>query len=605
MGGSVRKTAGLRLSAKFSGLCGAAAVAALLAGCSSDVSRFNYPAFGLTAQNPQDKPTPSEPIYGDASPAHAEGYSPAGAPPPNYNNSNYGDNGQQSPRYIYRGPASASPNGGVVPNYGAPGYAYNGAPGGFGTVQGQPESYHPERLASNGQTAYITAPANGLPTTTNFGSPAAQPGFGARPTVLPPLGSNAIPVRPHRPQPGELVEVMPGETLYQFARRNGVSISALMQANNMRSPMVQGGEKLLIPGKGGRSILPPTASFSPVAPAASSVATTVPAAAAPSAFATPAATAAVAGPGDNPDGSYTVRAGDSVYGIARKHNVRPEDIMAANGITDVTKVKFGQVLKMPASPGVLKPLASALAHGKSTAAPATRLASLQPLPGKAAMGGVPVMSDAVQDGIPDGTSAASEDGDTTMAPGASAPMAPAKSGFKTANLSPAKPAKLAARKGPIDPASAPLASAAVDAAAGSDSGGQTADVPSDGRFRWPVRGRIIGKFGPAGKAGQQNEGIDLAVPLGTEVHAAENGVVAYAGDELKGYGKLVLIRHADNWVTAYAHNDELLVKRGDQIRRGQVIAKAGKSGGIDQPLLHFELRKGSQPVDPMPHMASN
>ena len=94
-------------------------------------------------------------------------------------------------------------------------------------------------------------------------------------------------------------------------------------------------------------------------------------------------------------------------------------------------------------------------------------------------------------------------------------------------------------------------------------------------------------------------------PMGTEVHAAENGVVAYSGDELKGYGKLILIRHADNWVSAYAHNDELLVKRGDSIRRGQIIAKTGKSGGVDQPLLHFELRKGSQPVDPMPHMASN
>jgi murein DD-endopeptidase MepM/ murein hydrolase activator NlpD len=74
---------------------------------------------------------------------------------------------------------------------------------------------------------------------------------------------------------------------------------------------------------------------------------------------------------------------------------------------------------------------------------------------------------------------------------------------------------------------------------------------------------------------------------------------------LKGYGKLVLIRHADNWVTAYAHNSEILVKRGDSIRRGQVIAKAGNTGSVEQPQLHFELRKGSEPVDPMPHMASN
>ena len=105
--------------------------------------------------------------------------------------------------------------------------------------------------------------------------------------------------------------------------------------------------------------------------------------------------------------------------------------------------------------------------------------------------------------------------------------------------------------------------------------------------------------------GSRNEGINVAVPLGTEVHAAEAGVVAYAGDELKGYGKLVLIRHADNWVSAYAHNEEIIVKRGQQIERGQVIAKAGKTGAVDQPQIHFELRKGSQPVDPLPHLASN
>ena len=80
--------------------------------------------------------------------------------------------------------------------------------------------------------------------------------------------------------------------------------------------------------------------------------------------------------------------------------------------------------------------------------------------------------------------------------------------------------------------------------------------------------------------------------------AAENGVVAYAGDELKGYGNLVLIRHSNNWVSAYAHNEEILVKRGDQVRRGQVIAKAGRTGQVNQPQLHFELRKGSRPVDP-------
>ena len=77
-------------------------------------------------------------------------------------------------------------------------------------------------------------------------------------------------------------------------------------------------------------------------------------------------------------------------------------------------------------------------------------------------------------------------------------------------------------------------------------------------------------------------------------------MVAYAGNELKGFGNLILIRHEGGWVTAYAHNDELLVARGDRIRRGQAIAKAGKTGNVDQPTLHFEVRQGSKPVDPLP-----
>ncbi len=121
------------------------------------------------------------------------------------------------------------------------------------------------------------------------------------------------------------------------------------------------------------------------------------------------------------------------------------------------------------------------------------------------------------------------------------------------------------------------------------------------RFRWPVRGKVIQPFGTRSD-GTHNDGINLAVPTGAKVQAAEGGIVAYAGSELQGYGKLVLIRHDNNWVTAYAHNKDLLVRRGDRIKRGQVIAKAGRSGGVDQPQLHFELRKGSKPVNPIPHM---
>jgi murein DD-endopeptidase MepM/ murein hydrolase activator NlpD len=121
-------------------------------------------------------------------------------------------------------------------------------------------------------------------------------------------------------------------------------------------------------------------------------------------------------------------------------------------------------------------------------------------------------------------------------------------------------------------------------------------------FRWPVRGRVIGAFGPKPN-GVQNDGINLAVPEGTPIKAAEDGVVAYAGNELKGYGNLVLVRHSNGFVTAYAHASDILVKRGEPVKRGQVIAHAGQTGNVTSPQLHFEIRKGATPVDPAQYLS--
>ena len=117
-------------------------------------------------------------------------------------------------------------------------------------------------------------------------------------------------------------------------------------------------------------------------------------------------------------------------------------------------------------------------------------------------------------------------------------------------------------------------------------------------FRWPAHGRIIQGF----KAGG-NDGINIAVPEGTSVKAAESGVVAYAGSEIKGFGNLVLIRHPNGYVSAYANNGNLEVHRGEQVKRGQTIALSGQSGNVASPQLHFELRKGSTPVDPTRYLA--
>lgn len=122
------------------------------------------------------------------------------------------------------------------------------------------------------------------------------------------------------------------------------------------------------------------------------------------------------------------------------------------------------------------------------------------------------------------------------------------------------------------------------------------------KFLWPVRGRVLSQFGPK-PGGQHNDGINIRAKRGAQVRAADAGVVAYAGAELAGYGNLLLIRHAGGWVTAYAHNDRLLVKRGDKVSRGQVIARAGATGGVSEAQLHFEVRKGRAAVDPLRYLA--
>lgn len=129
-----------------------------------------------------------------------------------------------------------------------------------------------------------------------------------------------------------------------------------------------------------------------------------------------------------------------------------------------------------------------------------------------------------------------------------------------------------------------------------------AQPPSrSGGFAWPLAGRLVSKYGPKA-GGLHNDGINIAAPKGTPVRVAENGVVAYAGNELRGFGNLLLVRHADGWMTAYAHLDRLLVGRGETVRQGETIATVGKTGAVDAPQLHFEIRRGSQAFDPLVYL---
>jgi murein DD-endopeptidase MepM/ murein hydrolase activator NlpD len=138
-----------------------------------------------------------------------------------------------------------------------------------------------------------------------------------------------------------------------------------------------------------------------------------------------------------------------------------------------------------------------------------------------------------------------------------------------------------------------------DPAADQDAGQDSRAASS--RFIWPLQGRIIEGFGGS-KRGERNDGINIATQEGTPIRAAASGTVTYAGNELKGYGNLVLIRHPDGYVTAYAHAGSIRVNRGDVVERGQIIGTAGETGDVDRPQLHFEIRHGVQAVDPVQYL---
>ena len=128
---------------------------------------------------------------------------------------------------------------------------------------------------------------------------------------------------------------------------------------------------------------------------------------------------------------------------------------------------------------------------------------------------------------------------------------------------------------------------------------QPAQTPSG--FTWPVRGEIISPFGPK-PGGLHNDGVNISAAEGAPVHVSKPGTVAYAGDELRGFGNLVLVRHADGWVTAYAHLASIAVRKGQALKAGEPLGTAGHTGSVETPQLHFELRHGKDAVDPVPYL---
>ncbi len=241
------------------------------------------------------------------------------------------------------------------------------------------------------------------------------------------------------------------------------------------------------------------------------------------------------------NGQYAVASGDSLYTIAKRNGTTVDALKAANGLAD-GKLKIGQQLKIPVAGKVV--VASANANDI--------------------------------DPITTGSSNAKKKLSVSATPSTAAPQTIDKT--ETATIKPVTPSNAVIEEAEKDTAKAPGATGIS-------------------KLRWPVRGRTLIGYGQA-DGGKANDGVDISVPNGTPVKSAENGVVIYAGTGLKDFGNTVLVRHDNGLVTVYGHNGAISVKRGQNVKRGQELAKSGMSGNTKVPKLHFEVRKNSTPVNP-------
>jgi murein DD-endopeptidase MepM/ murein hydrolase activator NlpD len=251
-----------------------------------------------------------------------------------------------------------------------------------------------------------------------------------------------------------------------------------------------------------------------------------------------------------PDNAYVhvIESGESLYTIARRYNVTAQAIVQANGMASPDKIFVGQKIIIP---------------GLTAKSTPTQVASIAPVENVAS---------------PDKSAPS-----PAMALVSPQKSTPAPTGDKTAAI------RDPALVDPDTSKTQPVASkpALVEPVmSGAD------------KFRWPISGKIITDF-----IASKGTGINIEAPEGAAVRAAENGQVIYVGSGVEGYGNLVLIRHANGYVSAYAHLKAIGVNKGDNVTRGDSIGQAGMTGSVSRPQLHFELRKGATPVDPVPMLA--
>jgi murein DD-endopeptidase MepM/ murein hydrolase activator NlpD len=263
--------------------------------------------------------------------------------------------------------------------------------------------------------------------------------------------------------------------------------------------------------------------------------------------------------------TITIQRGQTLSEIAHGYHLPMRVIAEANGLSPPYGIQVGRTLIIPdAGPPRLATAPASVA----ALPPASRPEVLQPT-----TGALPLPAP------PDRQSVSA------------APLAPPPPQPEAKPSPAATPPPISAAPPPRDGPETPDAnSVATPPAAGT------------GAFLWPVRGHVLAAYGSKSD-GTHNDGINIAAPRGTAVQAVDAGIVAYAGNELRGYGNLVLVKHTNGWISAYAHCDAILVKRGEKVGRGEVIARVGSTGNVSEPQLHFELRRGQHAVDPREFMA--
>jgi len=265
-----------------------------------------------------------------------------------------------------------------------------------------------------------------------------------------------------------------------------------------------------------------------------------------------------------------VRPGQTLSGIAHTYRVPMQLVAEANHLAPPYRIETGRILIIPQSDQSAASIARPLAAFPPTS---EQMASTKPPEA------VPLERTTLPP--PENPPAAA----TTPAHAASAASAPI-----------AEPSHPDVK--PAATAPAPTATTEPPAATATPSG----PASDSGSFLWPVRGHVVAGYG-TGRDGTHNDGINIVAPRGAAIEAADRGVVAYAGNELRGYGNLILVKHSNGWISAYAHCDSILVKRGDKVSRGQTIARVGSTGSVAEPQLHFELRHGNHAVDPREFLA--